>query len=225
MNETSGDLWLWHFVLNTLYYFILWDSACIDLWEWNIFLYVALNTTHTIIPFWHWYGWRCYVPPNIFWHFHPPAHLHFVPFSSLTAALPFCDAEQRQSGSPDVYGQPKHAPRGQATWSGCTQWWEGTLAAYREASWQVVSLLIVSPIDPHNNAFRIPNGVFLSAAGLLPFRWTRRPRGRLHSPTISPWTCTDSSSVVFPQRWSRHPTGSTSHSRDVYGTWWSTLCM
>lgn len=75
-----------------------------------------------------------------------------------------------------------------------------------------------------NGAFRPWDGVFLSLSGLLLFRWTRRPRGRPHFPTISPWTCTDSSSVVFPQRWSRRPTESTSHSRDVYGTWWSTLC-
>lgn len=69
-----------------------------------------------------------------------------------------------------------------------------------------------------------PGMVFLSLSGLLLFRWTRRPRGRLHFPTISPWTCTDSSSVVFLQRWSRRPTESTSHSRDAYGTWWLTLC-
>lgn len=65
---------------------------------------------------------------------------------------------------------------------------------------------------------------FLSLSGLSLFRWTRRQRGRLHFPTISLWTCTDSSSVVFLQRWSRPPTESTFRSRDVYGTWWSTLC-
>lgn len=59
---------------------------------------------------------------------------------------------------------------------------------------------------------------------LLQFRWTRRPRGRQRFPTTSQWACSASSSVVFLQKLSRRPTGPTSHSRDVYGTSWSTLC-
>lgn len=59
---------------------------------------------------------------------------------------------------------------------------------------------------------------------LLQFRWTRRPRGRQHFLTTSQWACGESSSVEFLQKWSRRPTEPTSHSRDVYGTWWSTLC-
>lgn len=147
---------------------------------------------------------------------HSPRVLVSSPLSPLSTALPLRDAEQRQPGGPDVHGQPQSAPRGQATRPGRPERWARALAAYREASWQVVCLFIVSPTKSHNT-FRPQDG-FLSVSGLLLFRWTRRPRGRPHCPPTSPSTCSEFSSVVFPQKWSRPPTESMCPSRDVYGT-------
>lgn len=105
---------------------------------------------------------------------HPCHHssLTLISSLSLSAALPFRDVEQRQPGGPDVYGQPQPTPRGQATWSGCTEWWKRTLTAYREASWQV-ACLFVSLKEPYNSAFRpwdvffffCPSQVFCCSGG------------------------------------------------------------
>ena len=46
---------------------------------------------------------------------HLPANFVFMPYLSFSAALPLCDAEQRQPGGPNVYWQPQPTPRGQAT--------------------------------------------------------------------------------------------------------------
>lgn len=73
----------------------------------------------------------------------PPPVFVSSPLPSLPQALPLRDAKQRRSGGPAVHGQPQPAPRAPASRPGRPERWTGALAAYREASWQVVCPFIV----------------------------------------------------------------------------------
>lgn len=180
-----------HYEMSLLYCFgINWPE---DLWGWIVFLYFLLlwvkaSCLYNAYPRRHssltlvWMDVSCFAKQFLTF-----VHLFHLVSSPLYFYLqPYLSVMLNKASLEVLMFTGSHSPRRVVR-----RLDQGVLNDGREHSLRIERLpgrlcacLLLQ--QSHTTVLSDPGMVFLSLSGLLLFRWMRRPRGRLHFPTISP---------------------------------------